>query len=101
MFIFECGLLRGVIESNVLCFYQMLVADTHTGEIRRLFTGVTGAEITGITVTPDRSTMFINIQHPGDGDPTRSNFPEAFDGVTVPRDATIVLTKKDGGIIGS
>jgi secreted PhoX family phosphatase len=80
---------------------QMLVADTHTGEILRLFTGVTSAEITGITVTPDRSTMFINIQHPGNGDPTRSNFPEAFDGVTVPRDATIVLTKKDGGIIGS
>jgi len=80
---------------------QMLVADTHTGEIRRLFTGVTSAEITGITVTPDRSTMFINIQHPGNGDPARSNFPEAFDGVTVPRDATIVLTRKDGGIIGS
>ena len=43
---------------------QMLVADTLTGEIRRLFTGVTGCEITGMTVTPDRSTMFINIQHP-------------------------------------
>ncbi|VAW89260.1 Putative phosphatase [hydrothermal vent metagenome] len=80
---------------------QMLVADTLNGEIRRLFTGVAGAEISGITVTPDRSTMFINIQHPGNGDATRSNFPEAFDGVTVPRDATIVLTRVDGGIIGS
>jgi len=80
---------------------QMLVADTLTGEMRRLFTGVPGAEITGLTITPDRSTMFINIQHPGNGDPARSNFPAAEDGVTVPRDATIVLTRKDGGIIGS
>jgi len=80
---------------------QMLVADTLTGEIRRLFTGVVDAEITGITVTPDRSTMFINIQHPGNGDPARANFPAAKNGVTVPRDATIVLTRVDGGIIGS
>jgi len=83
---------------------QMLVADSKTGEIRRLFEGVNGDEVTGITVTPDRRTMFINIQHPGNGDPTETNFPvlnEVPDGVTVPRDATVVITRKDGGIIGS
>ncbi len=80
---------------------QMLVADTKTGELRRLFTGVAGDEITGITVTPDRRTMFINTQHPGNGDPRLTNFPAPLDGVTVPRDCTIVITRKDGGIIGS
>ncbi|MCB1959318.1 MAG: PhoX family phosphatase [Rhodocyclaceae bacterium] len=80
---------------------QMLVADTRTGELRRIFTGVTGDEITGITVTPDRRTLFINIQHPGGGDPTVTNFPAERDDVTVPRDCTIVITRKDGGIIGS
>ncbi|TQV74194.1 PhoX family phosphatase [Exilibacterium tricleocarpae] len=80
---------------------QMLVADTRTGELRRLFTGVAGDEITGITVTPDRRTMFINTQHPGNGDPSVTNFPAPLDGVTVPRDATFVITRKDGGIIGS
>ena len=80
---------------------QMLVADMKTGEIRRLFTGVTDDEITGITVTPDRRTMFINIQHPGDGNPASTNFPAPLDGVTVPRDCTIVITRKDGGIVGS
>lgn len=80
---------------------QMLVADTMTGELRRLFTGVSGDEITGITVTPDRRTMFINTQHPGEGDPTVTNFPAELDGVTVPRDCTIVITRKNGGIIGS
>ncbi|MGD2117886.1 MAG: PhoX family phosphatase [Chromatiales bacterium] len=80
---------------------QLLVADTKTGELRRLFTGVTSDEITGLTMTPDRRTLFVNIQHPGNGDPTRTNFPAPLDGVTVPRDCTIVITRKNGGIIGS
>ncbi|MDT8406694.1 MAG: PhoX family phosphatase [Methylococcales bacterium] len=82
---------------------QLLVADTVTGEIKRLFSGVPGCEITGMTVTPDRRTLFVNIQHPGDGDPAVSNFPKTNgpDGVTVPRDATVVITRKNGGIVGS
>jgi secreted PhoX family phosphatase len=43
---------------------QLLVADTKTGEIRRLLTGVNDDEITGLTVTPDRKTLFCNTQHP-------------------------------------
>ena len=80
---------------------QLLVADTRTGEIKRLLTGVTSDEITGITMTSDRRTMFVNTQHPGNGDPTLTNFPAQSDGVTIPRDATLVITRKDGGIIGS
>ncbi len=80
---------------------QLLVADTGTGEIRRLLTGVTGCEVTGITATPDRRTLFVNIQHPGNGDPRLTNFPEAFDGKTVPRDCTLALRRKDGGVVGS
>ena len=80
---------------------QLLVADTQTGKVSRLLTGVPKDEITGLTVTPDRRTMFVNTQHPGNGDPGLTNFPAPTDGVTVPRDCTIVITKKDGGIIGS
>lgn len=80
---------------------QMLVADTKTGDLRRLFTGVTGDEITGLTVTPDRRTLFCNTQHPGNGDPTVTNFPAPQDGVTVPRDCTFVIRRKNGGIVGS
>ncbi|GAB4121444.1 MAG: PhoX family phosphatase [Wenzhouxiangellaceae bacterium] len=81
---------------------QLLVTDVNNpGNIRRLFTGPAGCEITGFCMTPDRRTAFINVQHPGNGDPTVSNFPAPFDGVTQPRDATIVLTRKNGGIIGS
>ena len=82
---------------------QMLVADPVTAQFKRLFTGVAGCEVTGVAVTPDRKTMFVNLQHPGDGDPTRTNFPAKFTGAAgpVPRDCTIVITRKDGGIIGS
>ena len=80
---------------------QMLVCDLKTGELSRLFTGVAGCEVTGITMTPDRRTLFINLQHPGDGDPSQTNFPAPTDGTTIPRDATVVITRKDGGVIGS
>lgn len=80
---------------------QMLVADPSTGEISRIFAGVTACEVTGITVTPDRRTMFINIQHPGDGDPSLTNFPAPPGSGKIPRDATVVITRKNGGIIGS
>lgn len=79
---------------------QLLVSNEH-GEIRRLFAGVAGDEITGIAVNHDRTALFINSQHPGNGDPTVTNFPAPTDGVTVPRDTTVVLTRKDGGTVGS
>jgi len=80
---------------------QLLVADPATGEIKRLFTGVPGCEITGLAVTPNRQTLFINVQHPGNGDPESSSFPAATGSGEIPRDATVVITRKDGGIVGS
>lgn len=78
------------------------MADINTSRISRLFTGVPECEITGLTFTPDRKTMFVNIQHPGDGDPAESNFPApGRGGSDIPRDATIVLRRKDGGFVGS
>ena len=67
-------------------------------ELRRFFTGVPGCEVTGVVTTPDQRTMFVNIQHPGDGKP--SQWPND-DGLTTPRSATVVVTKIDGGVIGT
>jgi secreted PhoX family phosphatase len=82
---------------------QLTVIDTtaETPEAKRLLVGVNSDEVTGFTMTPDRRTAFVNLQHPGNGDPTSTNFPALYDGVTIPRDATLVIRKKDGGIIGS
>ncbi len=80
---------------------QLLVADTVTGKLSRLLTGVTDCEITGLTTTPDQRTLFVNIQHPGNGDSKVTSFPALDDGETVPRDCTLVVRRKDRGIIGS
>ncbi len=82
---------------------QLTVLDTtqETIEPKRLLVGVSSDEVTGFTMTPDRRTAFVNLQHPGNGDPTSTNFPKMFDGKTIPRDATLVIRRKDGGIIGS
>ncbi|MCC1495898.1 PhoX family phosphatase [Alcanivorax sp. 1008] len=81
---------------------QMLAAETDTGVIRRFLVGPKDAEVTGVVMAPDRKTMFVNIQHPGDrsqpGEFT-SNFP-ANDGVSRPRSTTVVITRTDGGVIG-
>lgn len=82
---------------------QLVVFDTtaETPEPKRLLVGVRSDEITGWAFTPDYRTAFTNIQHPGNGDPTATNFPKAYDGVTIPRDATLIITRKNNGIIGS
>jgi len=88
---------------------MMLAANPSTGEIRRFLTGPNGCEITGVVMTPDHRTMFVNIQHPGEtpgerNDPAKpaavSSWP---DGPRAgrPRSATIVVTKRDGGPIGT
>ena len=72
---------------------QMLAGDPATGEIRRFLTGPKQCEVTGLTWSPDRRTMFVGIQHPGErGD---SNWPEGGD--AVPRSAVVAITREDGG----
>ena len=83
---------------------QMLAADPRTlddkgvPEVRRFLTGVRGAEVTGVITTPDQRTMFVNLQHPGDGG---ENVWPQEDSITVPRSATVVIVKNDGGVIGT
>ncbi|MNQ36015.1 hypothetical protein D3C85_495240 [compost metagenome] len=80
--------------------------------LKRFLVGPKGSEITGLAETPDGKTMFINIQHPGEntslaniGDPSKytSQWPAnaGYGAGKRPRSATIVITKNDGGRIGS
>lgn len=91
---------------------QLLAACPETGELRRFLTGPRGCEITGATMTPDRRTLFVNVQHPGEsttfwngqfGAPTPANPSTVsrwpFGGR--PRPATVVITRIDGGEIGT
>jgi uncharacterized protein len=74
---------------------QMLCADPDNGEIRRFLSGPEGCEITGVTMTPDGRTMFVNVQHPGE------SFPSTFPFGDIPRSCTVVVRRDDGGRIGT
>ncbi|WP_152207764.1 PhoX family protein [Marinobacter changyiensis] len=72
---------------------MMLAANPETREIKRFFVGPQGCEVTGVVSTPDVKTMFVNIQHPA------GNWPNAAE--DRPRDATVIVTKDDGGVVGA
>jgi len=80
--------------------------------LRRFLVGVPGCEISGVDMTPDYKAMFVNIQHPGETgtlEKLQSTWPSMTDADatvagapgTRPRTATIVITREDGGSIGS
>lgn len=85
---------------------QMLACDLATGEIRRFLTGPVNCEITGATMTPDGSTLFVNIQHPGETPSERSDAaePTKYSRWPLggrPRSATVAIRRRDGGAVGT
>jgi secreted PhoX family phosphatase len=95
-----------------------LEVDTQVGKLpttdtlKRFLVGPAGCEITGLAETPDGKAIFVNIQHPGENtsqsnlaDPAKytSQWPSnaGYGAGKRPRSATIVITKNDGGRIGS
>ncbi|MUK69325.1 PhoX family protein [Aliivibrio fischeri] len=72
---------------------QMLCGDPNTGEVRRFLTGPIGCEITGLTFSEDQKTMFVGVQHPSE------HFPQG--GNSKPRSTIVMITKDNGGVIGS
>jgi hypothetical protein len=92
--------------------------DTYVGKapgddkLKRFLVGAKDSEITGLCETPDGKTMFINVQHPGENtpasviaDPTQygSQWPSivGYGAGKRPRSATVVITKNNGGQVGT
>ena len=95
-----------------------LAVDTYVGKaptaetLKRFLVGPKDCEITGLCETPDGRAIFVNIQHPGEGtrmadiaDPAKytSQWPSnaGYGAGKRPRSATIVITKDDGGRVGT
>jgi secreted PhoX family phosphatase len=103
---------------KVTLTYGTTNVDTFVGKaatadtLKRFLVGPVDCELTGIAETADGKTLFVNIQHPGEGtaqvnlaDPSKytSQWPgnAGYGAGKRPRSATIAITKNDGGRIGS
>jgi secreted PhoX family phosphatase len=109
---------KKVTVPNVKADGSVLNVDTYVGKaatpdtLKRFLVGPKGCELTGIAETPDGKALFVNIQHPGEttaaanvSDVTKytSQWPAnaGYGAGKRPRSATLVITKNDGGRIGS
>ena len=76
--------------------------------LRRFLVGPIDCELTGVDSTPDGRTLFVGIQHPGEGGSTaapNSHWPDSqatgtADATVRPRSAIVIITKDDGGVVG-
>jgi secreted PhoX family phosphatase len=91
----------------------MFACDPSTRKISRFATSPRNCETTGVVGTPNYTTTFMGIQHPGEdwapgGYTANSTWPDSGANgpttqavLTKPRSAVVVITKNDGGVIGS
>ncbi len=81
----------------------MFVVETEgpqRGRCRLFFRAPIGAELTGPCFTPDESTLFLSVQHPGKwpkDDGPDCHWPAADDSDLPPRASVVALTKQGGG----
>jgi secreted PhoX family phosphatase len=88
--------------------YFVPTSGPHRGRAKQFMSGIPGGEICGPCLTPDNTTMFCAIQHPGADNPGRRNtcldpgsrFPDYQDDLP-PRPTIIAIQKRDGKRIGT
>jgi uncharacterized protein len=81
--------------------YVVPVDGEERGYVRQFLSAVVGSETTGPELTPNNETLFVSIQHPGEGgsfDSPVSHFP---DGSGAPRPSVLAITRAGSGVIGS
>ncbi|MFN0096460.1 MAG: PhoX family protein [Dehalococcoidia bacterium] len=80
--------------------YAVPVEGPERGYVRQFFSGVPGGETASLCFDDRDETLFVTIQHPGEGsalDNLSSKFPDAKE----PRPSVVFVMKDGGGRIGS
>ncbi|ABS64241.1 protein of unknown function DUF839 [Parvibaculum lavamentivorans DS-1] len=93
--------------------YALATQGEKRGLARRIFRAPIGAEVCGPCFTPDGTTLFLAVQHPGaDGTKSFKGFERTstfedpatrwpdFDAAMPPRPSVLVITAKNGGPVG-
>ncbi|HSA90080.1 MAG TPA: PhoX family phosphatase [Burkholderiales bacterium] len=83
--------------------YAAATSGPARGATRCFFTSPVGSEVCGPEFTPDGRTLFLAVQHPGDGssfDQPSTRWPD-FRPDLPPRGSVLAITKADGGEIGT
>jgi len=77
--------------------YVVPTSGPQRGLLKQLASGPNGCELSGCEFTPDGRTLFLSVQHPGEGgtlDDPRSHWP---DGNGLPARAAIVAVEREDG----
>ncbi|HEY8477181.1 MAG TPA: PhoX family phosphatase [Chloroflexota bacterium] len=80
--------------------YVVPVEGPERGHLRLFLTGVRGAEVCGPEFTPNNTTLFVAIQHPGEGGTVAEPVSRWPDGTNVPRPSVLVVQSEAGGRVG-
>jgi hypothetical protein len=94
------GQIRPIGRNDTI--YAVPVAGPERGRVQPFLSVPKGAEVCGPEFTPDGTTLFANVQHPGENsegpDAPESVWP---DGVWPPLPSLVAVTKAGGGRIGT
>ncbi len=77
------------------------VTGAERGYVRQFMSGPKGAEVAGCEFTPDGETLFLSVQHPGEGGTLarpQSHWPDGGD--LPPRASVVAIRRQGGGRIG-
>ncbi len=70
------------------------------GHLQQFFASVAGSEVCGPEFTPDNKSLFLAIQHPGEGGTFEEPISSWPDGAQPARPSVIAIRADNGGVIG-
>jgi hypothetical protein len=85
----------GTLNVNDGCF-MVPVEGPQRGFVQQFFSAVAGSEVCGPEFTPDDTTLFLAIQHPGEGGTFEEPVSTWPDGDVPPRPSVVVVYAEDG-----